>query len=1154
MSPETKLLISMGKLDRFAFDLIQCEIQKEHYQELSRQAIQAGADDLHQLTYANFVTRAAEDSRRRRPSDHGTQVVRGVPVGAINGRDHHLALEAASEQLRNLKAVVDQIYLAIITHLHQAYGVPLESRSSEKNLANIDPKIFDFPKGVRGKPDPVVADKLMQALTALLHSHVRQCWAIIPVFHRLFEDDEGVTRWQPTAVEFLQNAGGMLETFHNLYGYYVSQNCAVYDLLSERDYPTMQSTHEQMRTTATDDSLVIINKSSKGDGASSVSWLVARHYQFGFASRDKLLDLFNYMSALFVDGSIVAAVKKVRTYLPMARQLKLRLVYHRTIGKCALIIQQRHNSYTIEMSFWVRCPSGVDPHNCMGAMDEWLSIVENQAIELGDKLPAAHVRDNANSRAAFANFAKSINVSGGDGGRGGGGGGRDGGRGKGKGKGKGGRGGDRKGSEPSDTKCAACNNCLPKGMLEALKGVINMICSECFKKMNRPPYELKLKDGTVRRPTNTRGKMHGDTRAMLVWSDSLKKPYYNISLETLTANLVTVRTEKATARRAATAAAAPEPAEMPVQRAFSAAAAPAAATAPPQGGVHLTNEQFSRLLNGNAPAPASAQRADASGGAPPFVGAYDAAREWSQTFGRGATAHELPAGSNLPPVRCAACERQNPGQHGLAKCSICCTDGDGPCVTVPQRKPGHLGLQHRLRGGGGFNANSMINFTVIPTAKFNSAVGRSSTTRVINLKTEHTSYGVTAWRKLAMLVFFLVALPCMLCMVVPHLLRGSPPAVREHHGPLVYEWSTARPAFAHDTSEHPHLLDHASRSLKLDNATSFLAKASKIDSTINSSDWKYVELCVDSGCTRRLSGVQFEPYMHWSRPSRVVCQGYAGAEKRFGRMHGNVTMHFFTVRPDAKVKSARHSFEWDSLPGMNSNLFGFSDLWEQGWNPNFGHNDMCLEPPSGKGPALPVEYFPEGKTFILRAIIAKDPHVGAAITKQVLERSDNGEDWATGLRLALPHAGLAANGFSSCELGGAARGVGATDASSEPTGTDWTDVDARLCMQFSAPTAASTSGPWVNPVVKVFTTGKATPHRAHRRHVQRYVLRRHLLRLLPPTCSRSWRASCGEGQRPRRHLRQSATEARGCAARRRRSDQTSRSARARPRARGSRQD
>jgi hypothetical protein len=113
---------------------------------------------------------------------------------------------------------------------------------------------------------------------------------------------------------------------------------------------------------------------------------------------------------------------------------------------------------------------------------------------------------------------------------------------------------------------------------------------------------------------------------------------------------------------------------------------------------------------------------------------------------------------------------------------------------------------------------------------------------------------------------------------------------------------------------------------------------------------------------------------------------HAGSEKRFGRMHGNVTMHFFTVRPDAKVKSTRHSFEWDSLPGMNSNLFGFSDLYEQGWDCNFSRDAMCLTPPRGIGTALPVEYYPEGQTFILRAIVAKDPKVGAAITEQVLRR------------------------------------------------------------------------------------------------------------------------------------------------------------------------
>ena len=106
--------------------------------------------------------------------------------------------------------------------------------------------------------------------------------------------------------------------------------------------------------------------------------------------------------------------------------------------------------------------------------------------------------------------------------------------------------------------------------------------------------------------------------------------------------------------------------------------------------------------------------------------------------------------------------------------------------------------------------------------------------------------------------------------------------------------STARrrPAFAHNTTEHPHLLNcQLVRCLKLDDATSFLAKAQKFDNTINRTDWKYMELRLRGlGLhqeTVRRGAVRAYNVMHSSRPSLMVCQGYAGALKRFGRMHGS---------------------------------------------------------------------------------------------------------------------------------------------------------------------------------------------------------------------------------------------------------------------------
>ena len=68
------------------------------------------------------------------------------------------------------------------------------------------------------------------------------------------------------------------------------------------------------------------------------------------------------------------------------------------------------------MADWTRCPARADPNDSLPILDEILAVIENAAIEVGDKLPANHVKDQAMIRRAFDGFADAISDAGGGGG------------------------------------------------------------------------------------------------------------------------------------------------------------------------------------------------------------------------------------------------------------------------------------------------------------------------------------------------------------------------------------------------------------------------------------------------------------------------------------------------------------------------------------------------------------------------------------------------------------------------------------------------------------------------------------------------------------------------------------------------------------------
>ena len=164
-------------------------------------------------------------------------------------------------------------------------------------------------------------------------------------------------------------------------------------------------------------------------------------------------------------------------------------------------------------------------------------------------------------------------------------------------------------------------------------------------------------------------------------------------------------------------------------------------------------------------------------------------------------------------------------------------------------------------------------------------------------------------------------------------------------------------------------------------------------------DWTYAEWAIDSGCTKRFVHPDLEKYMMNSAASHTSIQGFEGGKTTHARMKGNLHMHFFTEnehKGNSSCRSMAHTTTVESVPDLNHNLFGFSDMIQGGYSASMD-KDGCrfkiTNPKTGHSEFLPFDYDHSSRSFIARVIISHDPQISARVVDTILTKIDNNQDW-----------------------------------------------------------------------------------------------------------------------------------------------------------------
>ena len=331
-------------------------------------------------------------------------------AAAPRANDDEATLAHIGKKIKSLCDLRRQTLDAVGRILNDEYQIAVDHTSRQKTLSSADTRIYKLPPALTGAASNHVANDLMAQIMSVLSAHWIQTWAIYPVIHRMFYDVNGkLQRWKPTDMkDVLSNAEhSMLIKYPHMRHVFRAQSVTLYDWLTMRDRDAVEQTHETFQQPNADDTGVVRARSAPQDAVSTLYWWTIKHFRKSFQGKDRLMDLFNFASSLFHQGSIIAAVKKIRKYLPAARRLKLKLHYHRTIARMATAVQNRHNAFVTIMEKWINCSSRIDPYDCLGHIDQLLSEIEYKASTLHDKVPLAYSNaDSVAARATFDGFEK----------------------------------------------------------------------------------------------------------------------------------------------------------------------------------------------------------------------------------------------------------------------------------------------------------------------------------------------------------------------------------------------------------------------------------------------------------------------------------------------------------------------------------------------------------------------------------------------------------------------------------------------------------------------------------------------------------------------------------------------------------------------------
>jgi len=150
-------------------------------------------------------------------------------------------------------------------------------------------------------------------------------------------------------------------------------------------------------------------------------------------------------------------------------------------------------------------------------------------------------------------------------------------------------------------------------------------------------------------------------------------------------------------------------------------------------------------------------------------------------------------------------------------------------------------------------------------------------------------------------------------------------------------------------------------------------------------DCIYGSAIVDTGASTNLISNEFGKYLCQTKASTACIQGFEGSNEIKGNTRG--VGHLYILGVSKESPGFQLSTNFDTIDGLNSNLFSISSLYE---DHNFslklrskmdmgGKCELTRESPCGLKQSIPIMYDKTRSAFMIRFVMGKD-------RKRVVER------------------------------------------------------------------------------------------------------------------------------------------------------------------------
>jgi hypothetical protein len=163
----------------------------------------------------------------------------------------------------------------------------------------------------------------------------------------------------------------------------------------------------------------------------------------------------------------------------------------------------------------------------------------------------------------------------------------------------------------------------------------------------------------------------------------------------------------------------------------------------------------------------------------------------------------------------------------------------------------------------------------------------------------------------------------------------------------------------------------------------------------------YVEVVYDTGAQHNTWVKTVESVMTEKSRSDLAVTGALEGPDIEGSYQGNVNIEVFSVAPGRApgTQTGTWNDRWDSVEGMEYPLGSGVQLHESGYEqhltPKVSETSyMCkTDLITGVINTLPVDYYGDAKTFIMRGIMCKDPRRAKKLVRTILSMEGRGLEW-----------------------------------------------------------------------------------------------------------------------------------------------------------------